>query len=39
LSLGRAVKGVKLAAALKVWQAKPGSIHNLLVPIRFKFRE
>ena len=39
LSLGRAVKGVKLTPALKVWQAKPGSIHNLLVPIRFKFRE
>jgi len=32
LSLGRAVKGVKLTPALKVWQAKPGSIHNLLVP-------
>src|SRR6266516_609360 len=39
VSLGCAVKGVKLADALKVWQAKPRSIQNLLVPIRFKFRE
>jgi len=39
LSLGCAVKGVKLAAALNICQAKPGSIHNLLVPVTFKFRE
>jgi len=39
VSLGCAVKGVKLAAALKTWQATPQSIHNLLVPITFKFRE
>src|SRR5438132_13638328 len=32
-------KSVKLAVVLNIWQAKPRSTHNLLVPMQFKFRE